>query len=218
MSNAQCLHFDDNYTILFEVIYQEYVIESEGKQMADTRQKKEENKTTWKRELMEWVIVIEVAVVFAVILNQFIIVNASIPTASMETTIMTGDRVFGNRLAYIKEEPERGDIVMFKFPDDERQLFIKRIIGLPGETLEMKDGKIYIDGSETPLDEPYLNVVPVGDYGPISIPEDAYFMMGDNRNNSADSRYWSNTFVYRDKIVGKAVLKYFPSIERVDQK
>ena len=212
------MHFDDNYTILFEVIYQEYVIESEGKQMADTRQKKEENKTTWKRELMEWVIVIEVAVVVAVILNQFIIVNASIPTASMETTIMTGDRVFGNRLAYIKEEPERGDIVMFKFPDDERQLFIKRIIGLPGETLEMKDGKIYIDGSETPLDEPYLNVVPVGDYGPISIPEDAYFMMGDNRNNSADSRYWSNTFVYRDKIVGKAVLKYFPSIERVDQK
>ncbi len=185
--------------------------------MADTGRKKEEKKSTWKRELMEWIIVIEVAIVFAVILNQFIIVNASIPTASMETTIMTGDRVFGNRLAYMKEEPERGDIVMFKFPDDERQLFIKRIIGMPGETLEMKDGRIYIDGSETPIEEPYLNVVPVGDYGPIAIPEDAYFMMGDNRNNSADSRYWSNTFVYRDKIVGKAVLKYFPRIERIDK-
>ncbi len=185
--------------------------------MRDSDSKQNEQKTTWKRELMEWVIVIEVAVVFAVILNMFIIVNASIPTASMETTIMTGDRVFGNRLAYIKEEPERGDIVMFKFPDDERQLFIKRIIGMPGETLEMKDGRIYIDGSDTPLDEPYLNVTPVGDYGPVTIPEDAYFMMGDNRNNSADSRYWNNTFVYREKIVGKAVLKYFPSIERVDR-
>lgn len=185
--------------------------------MGNSKQKNDEKKVSWKSEIMEWIIVIEVAVVFAVILNKFIIVNASIPTASMETTIMTGDRVFGNRLAYLKEEPERGDIVMFKFPDDESQLFIKRIIGMPGETLEMKDGKIYIDGSETPLVEPYLNVVPVGDYGPVEIPEGAYFMMGDNRNNSADSRYWTNTFVYREKIVGKAVLKYFPKIERVDQ-
>ncbi len=177
--------------------------------------KKETEKPSWKNELMEWIIVIEIAVVFAVLLNRFIIVNASIPTASMETTIMIGDRVFGNRLAYLKNEPERGDIVMFKFPDDEKQLFIKRIIGMPGETLEMKDGKIYINGSDTPLAEPYLNVIPVGDYGPVQIPEDAYFMMGDNRNNSADSRYWMNTFVYRDKIVGKAVLKYFPGIKRV---
>ena len=186
--------------------------------MTDSGHKNQEEKVNWKKELMEWLIVIEVAVVFAVILNTFIIVNASIPTASMETSIMTGDRVFGNRLAYINAEPERGDIIMFKFPDDERQLFIKRIIGMPGETLEMKDGKIYINGAETPLEEPYLNAIPVGDYGPIEIPENAYFMMGDNRNNSADSRYWSHTFVYKDKIVGKAVLKYYPSIKRVDQK
>ena len=185
--------------------------------MENSETKQTEQKSSWKRELMEWIVVVEIAVVFAVILNMFIIVNATIPTASMETTIMIGDRVFGNRLAYINEEPERGDIIMFKFPDDEKQLFIKRIIGMPGETLEMIDGKIYIDGSETPLDEPYLNVIPVGNYGPVVIPEDAYFMMGDNRNNSADSRYWTHTFVYRDKIVGKAVLKYFPSIERVDQ-
>lgn len=188
-----------------------------GNRMENSKQKKTEKKTSWKSEIMEWIIVIEVAVVFAVILNMFIIVNATIPTASMETTIMTGDRVFGSRLAYIKEDPERGDIVMFKFPDDEKQLFIKRIIGMPGETLEMKDGKIYIDGSEASLEEPYLRVVPVGDFGPVTIPEDAYFMMGDNRNNSADSRYWNNPFVYRDKIVGKAVLKYFPSIQRMDQ-
>lgn len=172
-------------------------------------------KSTWMSEVMEWIVVIEVAVVMAVVLNLFILVNAIIPSASMEPTVMTGDRVFGNRLAYLTEDPMRGDIVMFKFPDDESKLYIKRIIGLPGETLEMKDGKIYIDGSDIPLEEPYLTVVPEGDYGPVSIPEGAYFMMGDNRNISADSRYWVNTFVYRDKIEGKAVLRYYPNIKKL---
>ena len=183
--------------------------------MDHSEKEKKQKNNSWKSEILEWIIVIEVAVVAAVILNLFIIVNAVIPTASMEPTVMTGDRVFGNRLAYLSEDPQRGDIVMFKFPDDESQLFIKRIIGMPGETLEMKDGKIYINGSDTALDEPYLTVVPVGDYGPVTIPKDAYFMMGDNRNISADSRYWVNTFVYREKIEGKAVLKYYPNIKKL---
>lgn len=174
-----------------------------------------EKKTSMKREIMEWVVVIEIAIILAVVLNMFIIVNAVIPSASMETTIMTGDRIFGNRLAYLNDDPQRGDIAIFKFPDYEKQLFIKRIIGLPGETLEMREGRIYIDGSEEPIDEPYLTVVPVGDYGPITIPENAYFMMGDNRNNSADSRYWSQPFVYREKILGKAVFRYFPHIGKI---
>nr|MCR4924596.1 signal peptidase I [Lachnospiraceae bacterium] len=89
------------------------------------------------------------------------------------------------------------------------QLFIKRVIGLPGETLEMIDGKIYINHSLTPLDEPYVNKVPYGNYGPVEIPEGAYFVMGDNRNNSADSRYWKNTFVYKEKILGKAWFRYY---------
>ncbi len=177
---------------------------------------KKERAVSIKREIMEWVVVIEIAVILAVILNMFIIVNAVIPSASMETTIMTGDRIFGNRLAYLNKDPQRGDIVIFKFPDDEKQLFIKRVIGLPGETLEMREGKIYIDGSEEPLDEPYLNVEPIGDYGPITIPEGAYFMMGDNRNNSADSRYWMQPFVYREKILGKAAFRYFPHIGKIE--
>ena len=80
----------------------------------------------------------------------------------------------------------------------------------------MRDGMIYIDGSEEPLNEPYLTVVPVGNYGPVTIPENAYFMMGDNRNNSADSRYWSQPFVYREKILGKAVFRYFPHVGKID--
>ncbi len=160
-------------------------------------------------EIKEWIIVIEIAVILAVILNMFLVVNAVIPSASMETTIMTGDRIFGNRLAYINSDPKRGDIVIFRFPDDEKQLFIKRVIGLPGETLFIQDGKVYINGSETPLDEPYVNGEPLGDYGPVTVPEGAYFMLGDNRNNSADSRYWNNPFVYRDKILGKAFFRYY---------
>ncbi|MFT3985748.1 MAG: signal peptidase I [Lachnospiraceae bacterium] len=177
---------------------------------------KEIKKSSMKREIMEWIIVVEVAIILAVVLNMFIIVNAVIPSASMETTIMTGDRIFGYRLAYLNDTPKRGDIVIFEFPDDEKQLFIKRVIGLPGEMLEMRDGKIYIDGSEEPLEESYLEVIPVGDYGPVTIPEDAYFMMGDNRNNSADSRFWNQPFVYSDKILGKAVFRYFPHFGKIE--
>ena len=126
---------------------------------------------------------------------------------------MTGDRIFGNRLAYVLGEPERFDIVIFKYPDDESQLFIKRIIGLPGETVEIIDGKVYIDGSDTPLDDSFTLETPTGNYGPYTVPEGCYFMLGDNRNNSKDSRFWQNTFVEEDKILGKAVVKYFPGIK-----
>lgn len=174
----------------------------------DQNENSQKKKTNAKREIMEWIIVIEVAVILAVVLNMFLIVNAVIPSASMETTIMTGDRIFGNRLAYKSAEPARGDIVIFKFPDDEKQLFIKRLIGMPGDELEVKDGVVYINGEA--LDEPYLAAIPYGDYGPVNVPENAYFVMGDNRNNSADSRFWNQPFVYRDKILGKAVFCYFP--------
>ncbi|MCR5421334.1 MAG: signal peptidase I [Lachnospiraceae bacterium] len=169
-----------------------------------------------KREIMEWILILEIAVVVAVVVNMFLIVNAVIPSASMETTIMTGDRIFGNRLAYNNHDPERGDIVIFKFPDDESQLFIKRVIGLPGETLEVKDGKVYINGSSTPLEEPYVTVDPMGDYGPVTIPSDGYFMMGDNRNQSADSRFWQHPFVYKEKILGKAVFRYFRKFGKIE--
>lgn len=164
-----------------------------------------------KYEIMEWILILEIAVAIAVVVNMFLIVNAVIPSASMETTIMTGDRIFGNRLAYKNHDPQRQDIVIFKFPDDESQLFIKRIIGLPGETLEVIDGKVYINGD--PIDESeYIKVDAIGDYGPVTIPEGSYFMMGDNRNYSADSRFWVHPFVSRNKILGKAVFRYFREI------
>ena len=88
--------------------------------------------TSLKREIIEWIIVIAISALLALALDKFIIVNAKIPSASMEPTIMTGDRLIGNRLAYINDLPQRGDIVIFKYPDNEKEYFIKRVIGLPG--------------------------------------------------------------------------------------
>ena len=101
-------------------------------------------------ELWEYVKMIVFVVVIVFIINNVLLINARIPSESMEKTIMTGDRVFGNRLAYMTKDPERFDIVIFKFPDDESQLFIKRVIGLPGETVTIKDGKVYINASDVP--------------------------------------------------------------------
>ena len=162
-------------------------------------------------ELWEYIKMIVFVVVIVFIINNVFLINARIPSESMEKTIMTGDRIFGNRLAYVTKDPGRFDIVIFKFPDDESQLFIKRIIGLPGETVTIKDGKVYINDSEEPLDDSFVAETPVGDFGPYEVPEGSYFMLGDNRNHSRDSRYWINSFVEKDKIIGKAVLRYFPS-------
>ena len=179
--------------------------------------KKEPAGTSFAREVLEWVAVILISAALAFALDKFIIVNARIPSASMEPTILTGDRLIGNRLAYINEDPQRGDIVIFLFPDNEREYFIKRVIGLPGETVTIKAGKVYINDSTEPLDESaYLVTNPVGDFGPYIVPEGAYFMMGDNRNNSMDSRYWNHPYVYKDKILGKAWLRYFPNPTRVN--
>ena len=115
-------------------------------------------------ELWEYIKMIIFVVVVVFIVNNVLLINAKIPSESMEDTIMTGDRIFGNRLAYINKDPQRFDIVIFKYPDDETQLFIKRVIGLPGETVEIRDGKVYIDGSETPLDDSFTPEPPQGDW------------------------------------------------------
>ncbi len=169
-------------------------------------------KRFWE-ELWEYVKMILIVVVVVLIVNNFLLINAKIPSESMEDTIMTGDRIFGNRLAYLFSDPQRYDIVIFKYPDDETQLYIKRVIGLPGETVEIRDGKVYIDGSETPLDDSFTPETPVGNYGPYTVPEGCYFMLGDNRNYSKDSRFWQNPYVEKEKILGKAMLKYFPGFK-----
>ncbi len=163
-----------------------------------------------KRELISWIKVIVIAVIIGFVVSRFIIVNATVPTGSMIPTVEAESRVIGLRVAYLFGSPKRGDVVIFKFPDDESKQYLKRIIGLPGETVEIIDGKVYIDGSNEPLEEDYLNEKPRGDFGPYEVPEDCYFMLGDNRNNSADSRYWHNTFVKKSQIIAKVYFSYYP--------
>ncbi len=158
------------------------------------------------KEIFSWIMVFVFAIILAALIKKYVIFNVEVPTGSMENTIMIGDRAATFRLAYLFNDPKRGDIVVFPFPDDEKMDYIKRIIGLPGETIEGRDGLVYIDGEA--LKEPYVTAEIDSDFGPYHVPEDCYFMMGDNRNNSADSRYWDNKYVERDKIEGKAILKY----------
>ena len=172
---------------------------------------------------------------FAIILvlalagSKFWFANAHISSASMEPTVMTDSRVFGSRIAYKENEVERGDIILFDSQVDYGNTYLKRVIGLPGETVEIRDGKIYIDGSETPLEEDYLDgewTVNNDGYS-YTVPEGSYFVLGDNRDDSFDSRLWADyalnngwvsteeeaqayTYVSEDDIIAKALFVYFP--------
>lgn len=172
----------------------------------------EEKKPSIIGEIMSWVIPLLVAVLVALILKNYVIINANVPTGSMLNTIQEGDDLFGFRLAYMFSEPERGDIIIFKYPDDNSQKYIKRLIGLPGDKVVIDQGKIYINDSEEPLKEDYLPEEWVTENGPFTfeVPENSYLMLGDNRNNSWDARYWENTYVTKDDIIGKAWFIYYP--------
>ena len=164
------------------------------------------------KEIFSWVFSFTLAFLAAFFVKHYLIINADVPTGSMENTIMPGDRLVGNRLAYWRDDPQRGDVIIFHYPDNEEELFVKRVIGLPGETVVIEEGKIYIDGSEKALPEEYLKEVWTEETGPdlFEVPDDSYLVLGDNRNDSWDARYWSNTYVDKDKILGEAVLIYFP--------
>ena len=181
------------------------------KKKAHEEDEKEKKQGGLGKEIFEWVKIIVSAALIAFVLNTFIIANSEVPSGSMENTIMTGDRVIGSRLSYRFEDPKRGDIAIFRFPDNEKIYYVKRIIGLPGETVDIVDGKVYINGSDEPLDEPYIRE-PMIPEAPMhfEVPENSYFMMGDNRNYSMDARRWENTYVKREKIIAKVLFRYFP--------
>lgn len=170
-----------------------------------------EQETTVLYELLGYIKLLAIAIVVALLVNRFIIVNAEVPTGSMNNTIMEGDRLIGFRLAYFFSNPKRGDIIIFKYPDDETQNYVKRVIGVPYDTVEVKNGVVYVNNSA--LDEPYLKEPMRGNFGPYILGEDQYFVMGDNRNDSKDSRYWINTYVNSSQIIAKAVFKYYNHFE-----
>lgn len=165
------------------------------------------------KELLGYLIPILVAIAIATLLNKFVFINARIPSGSMENTIQVGDRIVGYRLAYNNATPQRGEIIMFEHPDhpdEPDNILIKRVIGLPGEKVKIEDAKVYINGEL--LEEDYLKEEWVNNVGPYEyvIPENCYYVMGDNRNTSADARTWKNPYVSEDLILGKAVFRYWP--------
>lgn len=178
------------------------------------------------REYLESIII---AVIMALFIRTFVVQAFKIPTGSMEPNLLIGDHLLVNKFVFSPGGVERavlptrdirrGDVVVFKYPEDTERDFIKRVIGLPGDTVELKSHRVYINGAL--LDEPYAHYLPRPDgnladafpgdvrdtYGPVTVPPHAYFMMGDNRDNSQDSRYWG--FLPRDYVKGRALFIYW---------
>ncbi len=180
----------------------------------------EKQKKSKLREAISFMTPIVVALIIAIFLKTCIFANIVIPTGSMLNTIQEGDRIIASRLAYINDEPQRYDIIIFRYPDDETQLFAKRIIALPGETIEIKNGIVYItdrNGNESTARTDFItNCIPTGNFGPYTVPLGSYFVMGDNRNDSWDSRYWDNKTVKKEKIIGKVKFRYFPNPGKIE--
>jgi len=186
--------------------------------------------TTFRKStLREYFESIVIAVILALFIRTWVVQAFKIPTGSMENNLLVGDHLLVNKFVFGQTAAEaerlllpntivhRGDIVVFKYPEDPERDFIKRVIGLPGETVELRDKRVYID--EAPLEEMYLpermtNLLPGAvaidgrdNYGPVTVPREHYFMMGDNRDNSEDSRFWGPLPL--SHIKGKSMFVYW---------
>ena len=165
----------------------------------------------WWRETVETILW---ALVLALILRTFVVQAFWIPSGSMVPTLLPGDRVLVAKFWYWFQEPKRGQIMVFKYPVDPQRDFVKRIVGLPGDVIEVRDGMVIVNG--TSLSEPYvrnrdmftLTESPVFPKIPFTVPKDSFFVMGDNRPNSQDSRFWG--FVPMQNVRGPAFVRYWP--------
>ncbi len=180
----------------------------------------------WQKMLKEYSEALIIAIILALIIRSFFIQAFKIPSGSMLETLQIGDHLLVSKIVYgIKvpfthymlaefSDPKHGDIVVFEFPEDPSKDFIKRVIGLPGDTIEIREKQVFRNGEK--LDEPYTqhtdsitNSSRRDNMAPVVVPEGKYFVMGDNRDESYDSRFWG--FVDRNKIKGKAWLLYWSS-------
>ncbi len=180
-----------------------------------------------KTKTQEYVESLLIAALIALFVRSFFVQAFKIPSSSMEPTLLIGDHLLVNRLSYVVKlpftdvvlfnlgDPSRGDVVVFRYPVDRSKDFIKRVIGVGGDTIEIKDKVIYLNGKK--MNDPHAffaddAVVPSviaqrDNFGPIKVPQGSYFVMGDNRDRSLDSRFWG--FVKKDDFVGRALVIYF---------
>ncbi|KKM11863.1 signal peptidase I [Clostridiales bacterium PH28_bin88] len=155
-------------------------------------------------ELLESVVI---AVILATVIRFFLFQPFYIPSGSMEPTLSPGDRIIVNKLTYRFSEPNRGDVIVFKYPLDPQKDYIKRVVAVAGERVEIRNSEVYVNGEA--IGEPYLpEGLVFNDFGPVEVPRDSYFVMGDNRNNSQDSRVWGA--LPEQNVIGKAVLVFWP--------
>ncbi|SJZ63608.1 signal peptidase I [Selenihalanaerobacter shriftii] len=159
-----------------------------------------------KAEIKEYLEAVVIAVILSFIIITFIIQAFYIPSGSMRPTLEPGDRIFVNKFIYRFKNPERFDIIVFKYPVNPRKKFIKRVIGLPGDTVSIDNGTVYVN--DRPLKENYTLDVGYSNYQEVEVPPKHYFVLGDNRNNSEDSRFWG--FVPRKNVIGKALVRFWP--------
>ena len=148
------------------------------------------------------------AAILALLIMTFVARAFTVDGPSMLPTLHDGERLMVDKLTYRFREPQRGEIVVFRYPADPREHFIKRIIGLPGDVVEIRAGRVYVNGSA--LDESYLATPTWGQFGPVRVPAGRYFVLGDNRTNSEDSRYPQVGFVPRSYLEGRALWRFWP--------
>ena len=204
-------------------------VEEDENYLSGAAGKKEEKepedpqKVNIRREIFSWILVVAVAYILAFCITHFVIIKTEVISSSMVHTLEVGDRVIGNRLAYLFMDPQRGDIIFFAYPKNTDETYVKRVIGCPGDTVVIADGNVYVNGSEVALAEPYLkdpqSTKVSGEFitetdGVVVVPENCYFVMGDNRKVSQDSREWG--LVGKDKIYAKAWLRYKPTIDIIE--
>lgn len=181
-----------------------------------------------KSTLREYFESIVFTAIIALFVTTFVVQAFKIPTGSMESNLLIGDHLLVNKFVYGSndstrsrilpyKEPKRGDVIVFKYPRNPEIAYVKRVIGLSGEKVEVRGRQVYIDDS--PLEENYiqhLDPTSIYDhYGPVVVPEGMYFVLGDNRDNSQDSRYWG--FVPRDHVIGKAFIIYWSFVTDRDE-
>lgn len=177
---------------------------------------KKEPRRWWDVKWKEWGEPFVIAIVLAVLIRSFIIGPYKIPTGSMETTLMIGDRIFVDKLTYRFRGPKRGEVVVFKYPLDTKKDFVKRLIAFGGESVEIRDGGVYVNGEhlENPdtIREHYYYNRNDWDYGKehqqFQVPPGNYFVLGDNSGHSSDSRNWG--FVPQNDMIGRAVVIWWP--------
>ena len=170
----------------------------------------------WWQQHGETIRIFAVALVIAFFLRTFIVEPRFIPSGSMEPTLQVGDRILVDKISQYWQEPQRGDILIFYPPkspaiEDTSKAYIKRLIGIEGDRIEVKNGKVY--RNDEPLNEPYIAEVPKYTMREVVVPKGYYWMMGDNRNHSNDSHIWG--FLPKQNVIGKANIRFFPFGDRL---